>query len=146
MREILFRGKKTDKNRHYYFNNGWVYGDLIHSGGKYYIKPRANSVIVEGELGKLIVMREVIPETVGQYTGMTDISGNRIFEGDIVNCVYDGILRTYIVVWDKDELDFKATNGEEQYRNNFMYLPCCDEIEIIGNIHESYWKAVRKND
>ena len=30
MREILFRGKKTDKNRHYYFNNGWVYGDLIH--------------------------------------------------------------------------------------------------------------------
>lgn len=129
MREIQFRGKRKD-------NGEWVEGaDVMHK-------------TVRGELCLANIGEDwvsVDPLTFGQYTGLTDKNGSKIFEGDIVNCVYDGDLRTYIVVWDKDELDFKATNGEEQYRNNFQYLSCCDEIEIIGNIYDNPELLENKN-
>lgn len=43
----------------------------------------------------------------------------------------------YVVVWDADELDFKATNGQEYYKTNYEYLGCCDEIIAIGNIFDN---------
>jgi hypothetical protein len=68
MREILFRGKWTD-------NREWIYGDLDHTpnGGttEYGIKPFADITYL------------VIPKTVGQFTGLTDNSGIKIFDGDI---------------------------------------------------------------
>lgn len=47
------------------------------------------------------------------------------------------ILEIYQIVWDNSELDFKATNGEENYGTNYEYLLCCDEIEVIGNIFDN---------
>ncbi len=72
-----------------------------------------------------------------QFTGLYDKNGVEIYEGDEVYCVYDGILYRYIVVFDESELDFKATNGTENYGSNFQYLCCCDEVEVIGNIHDN---------
>ena len=73
MREILFRGKGDTK-----YNDGdWYEGFLIKdSDGDY-------QIFFDGRL-----IRTVVPETVGQYTGLTDRKGNKIFEGDIVKCVY----------------------------------------------------------
>lgn len=84
MSDSLFRGLTTQKPEGHEFNHIWVEGDLIISGGKYYIHPRANKVRVEGEMGRLIVMHEVIPETVGQFIGLSDITGKKGFSGDII--------------------------------------------------------------
>ena len=80
---------------------------------------------------------EIDPETLCQFTGKTDKNGKRIWESDVVWLVYDGKEHIYQIVWDNSELDFKATNGEENYGSNFEYLLCCDEIKVIGNIFDN---------
>ena len=76
---------------------------------------------------------EVDPSAICQCTGLKDKNGVLIWENDIVRIVYNGIEYIYKVIWDASELDFKATNGKENYESNFQYLTCCEEIEIIGN-------------
>ena len=75
MREILFRGKRCD-------NGEWVFGNFVRGC----IEDFAYIV----EFGNKELCRnyvEVIPETVGQFIGLTDKNGKKIFEGDIVHCV-----------------------------------------------------------
>ena len=139
MREILFKGKRID-------NSEWVEGNLVFSldadeEWKAIIIPIRNSYMFSSgneneDLGFENWYR-VDFKTVCQYTGMTDKNGVKIFEGNICNCVYDGILATRVIVWDEDELDFKGTNGKKNYNGNFHYLACCEEVEVIGNIFDN---------
>lgn len=73
-REVLFRGKSVETNE-------WVYGAYILE--KYSNTP----YICYFEYGTFVTIKqvEVIPETVGEFTGMTDKNGKKIFDGDIVN-------------------------------------------------------------
>ena len=131
MREILFKAKRKE-------NGEWVDGyyradtDLdIHfiCGWNYYLS--------ENGLEREPFEYEIDPDTLCQYTGLTDKNGKKIWENDICEMVYNGLVYVYVVVWDKTELDFKGTNGKENYGRNFEYLGCCEEIEVIGNIFDN---------
>ena len=76
MREILFRGKRTD-------NGEWVEGDLLH---RYWVRGNTffQTAIRYKIKGLYSFPIEVLPETIGQFTGMHDKTGEKIFEGDLI--------------------------------------------------------------
>ena len=129
MREILFRGKQVD-------NGKWVEGYLIHDefcniGITYigYLNWDGHNVC------------EVIPETVGQYTGLTDKNGKQIFEGDIVVCKQEinGNFIDYHIEVGFVEIKHGAFG---LHRKQGYYRPFKDwledyEYEVIGNIHDN---------
>ena len=84
----LWRGKTTPKQSGEAFNNIWVKGDLIHSNDLYYIHPFTNSVKVQNELGRYIVMHEVVLSTLGECTGFPDKNDTISFEGDLITFEY----------------------------------------------------------
>lgn len=124
MREILFRGKRT--------NNGeWVEG--------FYLNRTNDEENIHCIMEKFPVTigKKVIPETVGQYTGLTDINGKRIFEGDICLCdrnINDHIdKRTYIITFDA----LKGWYGESKDGWSEFSGSSFELAEVIGNIHDN---------
>ena len=132
MREILFRGKRTD-------NGEWVYGNLVRGCDKKY------AYIVEfgnEELCRNYV--DVHPETVGQYTGLTDKNGTKIFEGDIVLVPYiDPIFKcTWSDTSPCERAIVKHCNGmfyvEYIESGDKFTLSAMDGyMKIIGNIYDN---------
>lgn len=80
---------------------------------------------------------------ITQSTGLKDKNGKLIYEGDIVQFYDDEFLQTMKIIWDNDELDFKAIGlkkSVECYEEDFSYLGYIkkeDSLEVIGNIYEN---------
>lgn len=87
-----------------------------------------------------------------QSTGLRDKNGKLIYEGDIVQFYNDEFLQTMKIIWDNDELDFKAIRlkkNVECYEKDFLYLGYIkkeDSLEVIGNIYENPELLEVKND
>lgn len=139
MREILFRGKRKD-------NGNWIYGTVVYPRsikGKNYT---AIVPIVDGE-SVYSMIREVIPETVGQFTGLTDLHGKKIFEGDIIKIRFESDSFTHPVesivwydiakvFWLSEHFGWFAAfaSGEEL---SLWEYDDPDDVEIVGNIHDN---------
>lgn len=125
MRKILFRGK-TEK-----FGN-WIEGNLIvgrdlESGRLIYLIAPLSAYYTE--------VKKVIPETVGQYTGLTDKNGKKIFEGDILRFAYnekDKDPKIYSVEWKSD----RACFGYAETADKMLEIDAF-HCEVIGNIHDN---------
>lgn len=140
MREILFRGK-TEGGR-------WAYGSLILSGKYCCILEDEGKVhptdypYLDGDLGVIDgKATPVLPETVGQFTGLVDASGDRIFEGDV--CKHSHLFsRTdiYEITFGNGTFSTRDIHRQEHYGtsfddNEFGVDPSW--LDIIGNIHDN---------
>ena len=132
-REILYRGKRVD-------NGDWGYGYAVKGNDKKYQMFIAASIGVGFFTGGIIAY-EVIPETVGQFTGLTDKNGKKIFEGDIVrrfNGRGQEVMR-YAVKWNTDCCMFVLVCEDTyfgEYTSDFTVF-YGEELEIVGNVHDN---------
>ena len=123
-REVLFRGKRAD-------NSEWVEGFYVNKS------PEKHQIVTKKDMFPV----QVLPKTVGQYTGLTDKNGYKIFEGDIVNL---GRERLYFVKYlscsfflyhclELKDLDGKPLTWGLLSRAGELGW----QIQVIGNIHDN---------
>ena len=133
MREILFRGNQTDIDK-------WIYG----VPAKATEVDESEIIIIESVFKcdeyacRGCEFTPVIPETVGQYTGLTDKNGKRIFEGDIVAGALSWLEKSKngIVTFKNGSFGLLWYRGEAEQFNPFTSM-CNIEYEVIGNIHDN---------
>lgn len=132
MREILFRGKRA-------YSRGWVEGHLI-----VFPKSKIMKIMVWNAADLDFDAIEVAPETVGQFTGLTDQYGAKIWEGDIIRYMNDDEISIGVIRFGKYQdfnigfnIEWMSPNAVDFFRRDIRFWTACREITVIGNIHDN---------
>lgn len=121
MREILFRGKRISDGE-------WVEGYLgVEVGGA----PVIEYCGTDEDVGDYVEEQFVNPESIGEFTGLTDKNGVKIFEGDILHAAQGD----FVVRWSENICSFVA--GEKERMRPCMNSGTMKHCEVIGNIHDN---------
>lgn len=136
MREILFRGKRCD-------NSEWVQGFYVRADHHWHKNGIHKDWITLGASANggwfaLHNKYAVKSETVGQFTGLTDKKGKKIFEGDIVRCISMTDIANMVVIFEDGEFRMVLCEKYKDYIPGcgFYAIRCFDK-EVIGNIHDN---------
>ena len=122
MREILFRAKDKD-------NGEWVYGYYAHFETiREVLYVIYTDCVDDYSVGLLANYSDVKPETVGQFTGLTDKNCVKVFEGDIVR-IFDGEYFSGVVKYSNEQGSFTVDDTSLHY--------WVSDIEVIGNVHDN---------
>ena len=141
MRQIMFRGKRVEGDE-------WIYGDLNHINGQVFVFDRSESAPLNSP-----DWFQVIPETIGQYTGLKDQKGVMIFEGDIIETDgsvsfsnYDSGKGTRREVFFMPsgfcgvrlDMKFDKENTSSAHNwQNYQLWNIQRSLTVIGNIHDN---------
>lgn len=136
MREISFRGKRRADGE-------WVVGYYLVKNDPLF-NTKMHFILYQDRNGgfstSLFSWNVVDPNTVGQFTGLTDKNGKKVFEGDVISDgLMDGIPR--VVLCDEDYMSFRCPLVKKHwahgYHNIELWLMDSKSTEIIGNIHDN---------
>ena len=135
MREILFRAKGKTSGK-------WVEGYIVRFDEETWCIDSTYDVLIAytDDLGTYDGYMTVIdPETICQYTGLTDKNGNKIWENDIVKHYYDEChadrIEVGVIRWNVDEARFEKFRPIEKYAYYLSGKKCV--YEVIGNIFDN---------